>query len=66
MTVKLGARIEADVSPLVEALATAGEALDQFEGRVQAANDELTQIGDAGQAANALAPLPGTAPKHSA
>ncbi len=69
MTVKLGARIEADVSPLVEALATAGEALDQFEGRVQAANDELTQIGDAGsaslgslaggagQAADALAPL---------
>ena len=72
MTVKLGARIEADVSPLVEALATAGQALDQFEGRVQAANDELTQIGDAGsaslgslvggagQAADALAPL-GTA-----
>ncbi|MEI8395968.1 MAG: phage tail tape measure C-terminal domain-containing protein, partial [Rhodospirillaceae bacterium] len=69
MTVKLGARIEADVSPLVEALATAGQALDQFEGRVQAANDELTQIGDAGaaslgslaggagQAADALAPL---------
>ena len=69
MTVKLGARIEADVSPLVEALATAGEALDQVEGRVQAANDELTQIGDAGatalgslaggagQAADALAPL---------
>ncbi len=27
MTVKLGARIEADVSPLVVALATAGEAL---------------------------------------
>ena len=41
MTVKLGTRIEADVSPLVEALATAGQALDQFEGRVQAANDEL-------------------------
>ncbi len=69
MTVKLGARIEADVSPLVEALATAGQALDQFESRVQAANDELTQIGDAGaaslgnlaggagQAADALAPL---------
>jgi len=50
MTVKLGARIEADVSPLVEALATAGQALDQFEGRVQAANDELTQIGDTGAA----------------
>ncbi len=32
MTVKLGARIEADVSPLLEALATAGQALDQFEG----------------------------------
>ena len=69
MTVKLGARIEADVSPLVEALATAGQALDQFEGRVRAANDELVQIGDAGsaslgslaggagQTADALAPL---------
>ena len=69
MTVKLGARIEADVSPLVEALATAGQALDRFEGRVQAANDDLAGIGetgtaalaslasDAGQAADAMAPL---------
>jgi len=69
MTIKLGARIEADVSPLVEALATAEQALDRFEGRVQAANDELVQISDAGaaslgglaggagRAADALAPL---------
>ncbi len=69
MTVKLGARIEADVSPLVEALATAEQALDQFEGRIGAANDELSRLGDAGtaslggladgagQAADALAPL---------
>jgi len=69
MTVKLGARIEADVSPLVEALATAEQALDQFERRIEAANDELGRLGDAGtasfggladgagQAADALAPL---------
>ncbi|MEI7609948.1 MAG: hypothetical protein WCJ64_21405 [Rhodospirillaceae bacterium] len=31
-------------------MATAGQALDHFEGRVQAPNDELTQIGDAGAA----------------
>ncbi|MEI8397304.1 MAG: hypothetical protein WCF85_21495, partial [Rhodospirillaceae bacterium] len=69
MTVKLGARIEADVSPLVQALDTAGEALDRFEGRIGAANDDLARLGDAGSAsleglasgaglaAEALAPL---------
>ncbi|MEI8397066.1 MAG: phage tail length tape measure family protein [Rhodospirillaceae bacterium] len=50
MTVKLGARIEADVSPLVDALNTGGEALDRFEGRMLAANDDLARLGDAGSA----------------
>ncbi len=69
MTVKLGARIEADVAPLVDALNTAGDALDRFEGRMLAANDDLARLGDAGSAsleglasgaglaADALAPL---------